>query len=224
MTVVVFDWDGTLVDSMKALSGSFVDIASEYFGVRKEEAAQIMQMHLGQDLTAHMARIAASKNPMFSAAMVEKAIKKYRESEAKSDAKSKLFPEVLKVISELKRDGYELCVSSGRPQNSILAGVKGKGMTPCFRFILGTKSEFHKGKAHFDFISKALTATAKQLVFVGDGPFDMKVGKEYGCLTVGRIDQVDEATLLSAGADAIIYDLWQLPRIIREYENKQAIG
>jgi len=216
LIAVVFDWDGTLSNSMPGVLEAFGNFSMEHFGIDPNKAKETMLKHLGEKLSAHLLRITALANQELSDRELDGLVRKCDTLGIKKIMAACLFPEVRDVLSELKDRGYELCVSSGMIQDQLLRVVKSKGIDNYFKFILGTRENFHKGVAHFNFISEELSTKPKQMVFVGDGPYDMKVGRNYGCFTVGRVDQIDAETLLSAGANAIINDLQQLPKAIKE--------
>ena len=216
MVVVIFDWDGTLANSMPNVLDEFGRFALEIFNLEPQMVKNIMLEHLGERLPAHIQRTAKIANQKLSENELSELVEKCAERFIKRIIASPLFPEVKNVMKKLKRKGYKLIISSGMMKEPLINAVKRQRLEKYFCLILGTVKDFYKGKAHFDFISKKYNVKPQQMVFVGDGPFDMMVGKEYGCFTVGRVDQIDAEALLKAGADAVIINLLELPEVIDE--------
>jgi len=216
---IIFDWDGTLSNSMPAVLKLYSGLARKYFGVDEGTAKSNFLSNQGAGLRSHLIRLLASTNREISEEELSNLTQTFAKLFHEKIMAAPLFNEVPQVLHELKQNGYNLCVSSGMLEEQLIQVVTSKGVERYFTFILGTRNSFHKGFPHFDFISRKLSIEPNQMVFVGDGDYDMSVGREYGCFTVGRIDQIDAETLLSAGADTVISNLKSLPQIIRDSLN-----
>ena len=221
MIVIIFDWDGTIVDSMRLALKEFQDLAKEYFGVDAKSTHEVYRRTAGGPPQGEMWRqiISLSKRKI-EKKQIDKIAEEMDElmyqTFLKGYEEKTVFNEVPQVLSELKKNGYELCISSGGAEPVLKRDAKAKGLDHFFTFILGSRDGFRKGKEHFDFISKKFNVEPKEMVFIGDGPYDMKVGKEYGCFTIGRIGTLDRKTLLDSGADTVLKDFQQLVKTIEE--------
>jgi len=192
---VIFDWDGTVVDSTPVDIENFQAFSMKYFGVDANAAKKVFLDNLGEPSREIFLRLAALSGRETSEGEISEIAQKTSESFYEKQRYAPVFPDVPEALSELKDEGYILCVSSAGLQAAVVRDAKTKGLDHYFTFILGTRDGgFRKGEPHFDFVSKELCIKPRDMVFVGDGPHDMKVGKDYGCFTVGRIDAVDAET------------------------------
>jgi len=196
------------------------DFALKYFDVKPDVAKQIYYQNIGGSREEIWRQIITSSSTRLSKEEIIKVAKnKDREWYKRFLEKSNFYPvfdDVPEALLRMKKYGYHLCVSSGGFQEAITQHAEAKKLDHYFTLILGSREEFEKGKAHFDYISEKLKVKPGEMAFVGDGPHDMHVGKEYGCLTIGRIDLLDEKALFSSGADFVLKDFSSLPEIIRE--------
>jgi len=217
LVAVVFDWDGTIVNSSPLALENFLVFAVKYFGVEENTAKKAFLEDLG-DTFKPFFRLAALSNRELSAEETYEIANKTVDSFYEKRRHAPMFADVPAALSKLKEYGYDLCVSSGSHQAAVIHDAKARGLDHYFTFILGTKdSTFRKGGPHFSFISEKLSIKPRNMVFVGDGSYDMKASKNYGCFTIGRIDVLDEESLLASGADVAIRDFSSLPKIIREH-------
>ncbi len=73
-----------------------------------------------------------------------------------------LFPEVLDVLEDLRRDGHTLVVSSGSIPSSVERKTRVTGIDHLFRLALGSDEDvagLAKGPGHFAMIMDALDVT-----------------------------------------------------------------
>ncbi len=156
----VFDFDGTLVDSMD----NFADIAG-----------QIIADHYSVDYTFGKAKYIATsglpfceqieiifpKNPMNSQAVEVFEVKKL-ERYFEED----FYPDVAETINFLRSKGKRVIISSNNYQNVINEYISQKEVI--FDDILGFREGFSKGTDHFNFIKKKYGFDAHELIFIGD--------------------------------------------------------
>lgn len=177
---IIFDFDGTLVDTMQI----FADVASrlifENYGLEREAARkkyfetsglpfckQIEMIFPGHDL-----------NPKVASAYEMEKI------EAASDiAMERETREALKI---LKDQGYELAVSSNNFQHNISRFAENNRLGGLFKLALGFRDGFGKGKEHFDFIKNELGVNNKEMIFIGDSINDARLAKENGIDFIGK--------------------------------------
>jgi len=220
LVVVIFDWDGTIVNTMPLSLEMLQDLAFKSFNVEPNLTKEIYYRNIGGSREEIWRQIITSSKTTLLIDDVNKAAKKkdreWYEAFLKKANSCPVFDDVPAALSKMKKHGYNLCVSSGGFQEAIISHAKTIKMDHYFTIILGSKKGFEKGRHHFDYISEKLKTKPKDMAFVGDGPHDMRVGKEYGCLTIGRMDLLDEKTLLAAGADLVLKDFSLLPEIIKE--------
>jgi phosphoglycolate phosphatase len=211
-SIVIFDRDGTLVDSMSSLVESIATLFHDEFGIDPAEtlkiAPRIAMLHpeqmwrefstlTGVDLTVAMGNESFRRSFTASASGVD----------------TRLFPETLEVLTSLKSKGYRLFLSTSAPHDGLAESQAALGLDAFFELSRGTDldSGVLKGPTHLQRIAAHLGLTPEELadvaVFVGDGLGDMSIAKTAGIPGIGRITLGNGDELRAAGAVEIVDDL-----------------
>jgi len=181
-------------------------------------ARMALQGRTGEPLKTYLLDLSTLSSLELSEEELSKLTQKCTEEALEKIKSAPVFADVPEALSELRNCGYDLCVSSWRPEVSLSGDAAARGLDHYFTFILGTRGvDFYKGEPHLNFISEKLCLKPREIVFVGDGANDMRIGKAYGCFTVGRADLVDEKTLLSSGANITLKDFHSMSGVIKEH-------
>lgn len=177
--VIVFDFDGTLVDTM----GGFADIA-----------ADVIQKNYGWDFNeARKSYLKTSGIPFFQQLEElfkndkrnSQSAKEFEERKIEGFFKERFTDDVTYTINELRKRGYKVVVSSNNFQYLVDEFVQRDRVN--FDFVLGFKDGFSKGKDHFDFILKNNKIEPKNLLFVGDSIKDGEKAKSSKVNFIGKI-------------------------------------
>ncbi len=157
----LFDFDGTLVDTMKG----FADIA----------ARVINQFHPEISFeTARRKYLETSGNPFFQQLEIilpnhptnaEKA-QIFEESKKEGFFNSEFTNEVRYTIEKLRARGHVVGVASNNFQELIDEFIENEGLE--FDIVLGFRDGFEKGKQHFDYVMNEFSLSRDDLTFVGD--------------------------------------------------------
>ncbi len=204
--VLVFDYDGTLRDSMNpdvpgtkpsAFARSVVEYQPSLNG-REKEIAQIYfdtsgtnrvrQLHIVEERLRITAPVPADQEKEWS-----RCFDSYID-----EKKMPLFSDALPVVSALKQRGYTLSIGSSVPQAHLEEVVRyNLNLKAHFDFILGNQkwnknpgdgANFIKGLPYIAYVCGKYGVIPNQVAFIGDAPEDMKERFESGTYTVGRID------------------------------------
>ncbi len=157
----LFDFDGTLVDTM----GGFADIAG-----------RIIHEH-HPELTFDLARkryLDTSGVPFFQQLDIlfpggadNARIAEIFEETKKTGFFSQRFHEdVVFTVNSLRSRGMIVGVCSNNFQELIDRFVEREALS--FDVVLGFRNGFEKGKAHFDYVMNKFNLSKEELVFVGD--------------------------------------------------------
>lgn len=210
-SLVIFDLDGTLIDSMTPYTRLFCDMLQEECDVPQAISLPVYTRLLGKGPKAQFDAVLRQLDT-WDEALVEDMTRRYwRRAESDHPA---LFPETVGVLETLERHGFTLVVSSGGIQSSVDRKLRQSGIDRFFRLAFGSDEnvpELAKGAGHFAMIARALGLDATELqagaVFVGDGVYDMQVAREAGIEGIGRLTGENAEALLAAGAAHVIGDL-----------------
>jgi phosphoglycolate phosphatase len=217
--MIVFDWDGTLVDNMGVKAQSFAEsviqlhpdldtfrknIEQTYYQTRG--SPRFDQLALIQDQYS-LPQLSRQDRIKWSAAFTG----------LYSDKQSPLFSGVMQSLSTLSNK-YKLSISSGVPQKDLDESVAQYGISKYFSHILGFRNDsFKKGISHFTYISEKSNIPLECMVMIGDGTEDIRVAKEAGVLAIGKADGRMPSTseeLLKENPARMIYNISELVRYI----------
>lgn len=176
--VVVFDFDGTIVDSM----GNFADIATD-----------VIHTHYGTDTTtARQQYIQTSGIPFFQQLEVvypgdsrnKTASDDYESRKALTYLDKQPFADIAPAVEMLQERGIKVVISSNNFQDLVDQLADRTGIP--FDLVLGFRENFDKGEPHFIYIRNHFKCAYDDMLFVGDSLHDLRRAKELGLDFVGR--------------------------------------
>jgi phosphoglycolate phosphatase len=132
--LLVFDLDGTLVDSVMDLRAALNEVLRER-GHRALSRAEVKHM-IGDGVPTLVARaLAASGADPAEASM---ALPRFLEIyEANPTQLSRPYPSVAETLTTLRRRGYRTAICTNKPQRATLAVMQGLDLLPLFDGIAG---------------------------------------------------------------------------------------
>jgi len=215
--VLIFDLDGTLVDSMAAHARAFSHLINDKFSLDPEKAEKHYLETSGKPLSKQLLSFLEEK-------LDEEEIATFENEfwDSVLEIPVTLFPDVVPALTFLKEMGGLLCVSSSCIPRVIEQKLKTSNIGGLFSLRLGTlpnSKTLQKGKGHFDIIRKFFSipriSFTQKAIFVGDSPYDMTIAKEEGILAIGRLSRhVNKRELIRTGADFLVNDLKDLVEIL----------
>jgi len=205
LRLVVFDVDGTLVDSQHDIVAS-MRAAFEVLG-RPAPDRETMLSVVGLSLPQAMAILA----PGLTEAGLTGLVEGYRASWGGGRAASPLFPGALAVLDALAaQDELLLAVATGKSRRGLEKLLTAHELRK--RFVSLQVADDHPSKPHPSMLMAALAETgveAHRAVMVGDTEFDMQMGRAAGLATIGVTWGYHPRTRLQ-DADLLIDDFAQL--------------
>lgn len=193
---MVFDLDGTLVDSMGAFADFAATVMAARYGMEFSRAREKYQETSGNPFPQQLRLIFGED------ARHEDAVAEFNARKAAVYDAMPFFEDVVPALQAMKNQGLSLCVSS----NNDVSNVCGKLQTlPVpLDLILGFKPpEFTKGEAHFAHIQKELEVAREQILFVGDSLHDARLAHGCGVRFVARVGTFPRAAFTSLGAASV---------------------
>ena len=182
--VVLFDLDGTLIDS-----GAMI-LASMRHATRTVLAREIPDEQLlagvGSGLLAEMRKLDADR--------AEELVRVYREHNQPLHADLQACDGVLTVLDELKDDGRRLGIVTAKRRATVELAFEVVPTLGTYFATIVTAEDTERHKPHPDPILHALDilgAAPAAAAYVGDSPFDVQAAKAAGvqavAVTWGRI-------------------------------------
>ena len=192
----LFDFDGTLVDTMKG----FADIAGRVINRFHPEISFE---------TARARYLETSGNPFFQQLEIilpgdptnsEKA-KIFEETKIEGFFLSKFTDEVRDTINQLRRRGDIAGIASNNFQELIDKFVENEKLD--FDIVLGFREGFEKGKSHFDYVKDKFGLDKEDMTFVGDSLKDAEKAYNYGISFVGICGTFKREDFLKIRSDIV---------------------
>jgi pyrophosphatase PpaX len=202
---VLFDLDGTLVDSGAIILASFKHAAKTVLA-RDVEDEQIAALVGGSNLYDQMAVLDPSR--------VEELVRAYREHNRPLHDELQAFDGVEELVGTLSAEGRKLGIVTAKGRATVELAFAVIDLEPYFDAVV-TADMTERHKPDPQPVLKALEllgSDPSDAAFVGDSPFDVGAGKAAGVFTVavswGNIHSPE--TLLAEGADVLVHSPQEL--------------
>jgi pyrophosphatase PpaX len=176
--VVLFDLDGTIVDSGWIILASYRHATTTVLG--RDYPDEVLLAHVGAgDLEEQMREFDAERSDELARA--------YREFYAPLHSELQAFPGMLELLRRLDEEGRTLGIVSAKRHDIVQLALDALGFGDTLDIVVGS-DEAPRGKPHPDQILLALErlgADPDQTAYVGDAPFDVAAAKAAGVHAVG---------------------------------------
>ncbi len=177
--LIVFDWDGTLMDStstiVQCIQASAKDLG---LPVPDNDAAAYV---IGLGLQEAMEAVLPGVDPQYYPRMVER----YRYHYLESDKELGLFDGAYEMLRELSDDGYFLAVATGKSRvglNRALNSVELLSLFDATRCADETFSKPHP--AMLQELTRELGQDMKRTLMIGDTTHDLQMALNAGAASV----------------------------------------
>jgi phosphoglycolate phosphatase len=166
--VIIFDFDGTLADTIDVLL-SITNRLSVEFGFKsatKEELAQLSNLTAWQIL--RYSGISIFKLPLL--------IRRLK-TELRSEIPNiQLFPGIKEVLLKLKNSGFQLGIITSNSRDNVLVSIQNNGLQDSFDFIY-SGTTFGKHKVINRWL-KEHRIKPEQVIYVGDEIRDIEAARK----------------------------------------------
>jgi len=170
--LIVFDWDGTVMDSTAVISGS-IQAACRDLGLNvpdDETARHVIGLGLEQAL-----RYAV---PGLSVAMYPDLVTRYRHHFLAQDENIPLFEGARETIAELHAAGYWLGVATGKSNVGLSRAMESSRMKSFFHATRTADQTFSKPDPAMLFeMMEELGVSAERTLMVGDTTHDLQMAQ-----------------------------------------------
>jgi pyrophosphatase PpaX len=199
--VVLFDLDGTLVDSAAVILGSFHH-ATETVLRRRFPDERILAQVGGSNL-AHQMRLLDPDR-------VDELVRVYREHNDPQYAELACFDGIVDVLARLKDEGRRLGIVSAKRKPTVERVFEGAGIGAFFDVVVGS-DDTERHKPDPEPLLKALElldARPGEAAYVGDSPFDVAAARAAGVFAIavawGGIHKVEDADAVVATPEELL--------------------
>lgn len=205
--LLIFDWDGTLMDSIDPIVHSMQDAIAD-LGLPPRSSAQIHDI-IGLGLQEAVAAL----YPGADAGLVGAMAARYRLHWDRRLADVHLLPGVEETLDGLRAAGYLLAVATGKGRSGLEKALAQTGLGGCFaatRCADETCSKPHPQMLHELLAELGVAATAAAMV--GDSVHDLEMANQAGVHGLGVTTGAhDRQRLLGFSPRAVFDRISELP-------------
>lgn len=206
-TAIVFDLDGTMVDSLPDISDALNRTLAE-FG-RAPVVENSVRGWLGDGVSSLVDRGLKATGGMPSGMTLDSATERFRHFyRGHTTVRSALFPNVETTLRRLKDNGHRLGVCTNKPFSLAMEVVDGFGIASLFDAILGGDSlDIRKpDPRHLTGTLAAMGVGDEPALMVGDSANDVKTARAAGIPVVVMSFGYSAPPAAELGADAVLDD------------------
>ena len=177
ITTILFDFDGTLIDTNEVIIQSFQYTFMQVLG--QEKPVDEIIKTFGEPLALTMSKMLDIPP--------EQAMEIYRSYHYKKfDELIRIFPGMLELVIALKQKGYKLAIVTSRLRNTTIQGLKKYNLESYFDYIV-TADDTDKHKpdpAPIHIALEKLNAKPEEALMIGDSMFDILCAHNAGVKSV----------------------------------------
>jgi phosphoglycolate phosphatase len=218
LRLVVFDCDGTLVDSQHGIVAA-AEAAWRAHGLKAPDPAAVRQV-VGLNLDEALAALI----PEADTDLVGRLVAAYKQAHvalrSRPDHHEPLYPGIAELLAALDRAEILLGIATGKNMRGLQATLARHDLAG--RFVTLQTPDTCRGKPHPEMVERALAdtgATAMTTYVVGDTTYDMQMAYNARVAGIGVAwGYHAPAALLAAGARQVIDHPLDLADILMEFE------
>ncbi|WIY51482.1 HAD-IA family hydrolase [Devosia sp. YIM 151766] len=221
MKLIMFDMDGTLIDTA-SLIGEHMATTFAGAGLNVPEPDQVRRV-IGLSLPRAMLQLLGSQDIELADKLADDYRGHYRAALVSAEGREGLFPGALDALNVLRgRADMLLGIATGKGLAGVHRLTELHGIAGHFSTL--QTPDHNPSKPHPGMMLRAMEevgADKSLTVIIGDTTFDMEMGKAAGTKTIGVTwGYHDPGELLGAGADILVEKYADLPAAIdRVLEN-----
>ncbi len=214
---LLFDLDGTLVDSLPDLALAMNAILAEQ-GKAPLALAEVRLM-VGDGVPKLVARGLAAAG-LAVAPLLERAVLRFLDLyEGRPAAHTTIYPDVPEVLAALRVQGYRLAVCTNKPVEAANQVLKALGLAPLLDAVIGGGSTPALKPDPQPFLAAlaALGAGPERGIMIGDSQADIEGAKRAGLPAIAVAWGYARVRPDALGADFLIERFADLPAALLKY-------
>lgn len=173
--LLIFDWDGTLMDSAAAISGALQAACAElHLPVPPDETARfVIGLGMNDAMKHILPELPGSCYPQF--------LESYRRHFWRADTDTTLFKGVADSLRELHAAGFQLAVATGKSRNGLDRALSATGLQQYFQATRCADEGFSKpnpGMLHR--LLEQTGVDVRRALMIGDTTHDLEMARAAG--------------------------------------------
>jgi phosphoglycolate phosphatase len=204
--LIVFDWDGTIVDSTAMIAGCIRSAASD-LGLAvptMEQASHVIGLGLLDALAHAVPGLATERAEEFSA--------RYRHHYLACEPQIVLFDGMQAMLEELGASGVTLAVATGKTRRGLAGAFESSGLGRLFAASrCADESQSKPHPAMLLHLAEQLAVQPGRMLMIGDTTHDLQMAAAAGVASVGVTYGAHLHSLLAVqGALALVESVAEL--------------
>ena len=180
--LVVFDCDGTLVDSQATIHASMAQAWSELG--QEPPSPERVRAIIGLSLEDAMLRL--SGDDALAAPLADAYRRAFKQTVARPQHEDPLYPGVVEMLDALHRAEVQLAIATGKGTQGLRATLGQHGLLD--RFVSLQTADRARGKPHPEMLHNAMRdaeVVPERTLMVGDTVHDMQMARNAGVAAIG---------------------------------------
>lgn len=209
---IIFDMDGVLVDSERALTLCIIDILKDEYGINAKESDFLDFVGMGEE--KYIRGVVEKYGKVYHPNVKELTYVRYN---ALTDKEIKCFPSVKPTVSALFAANKKLAVCSSADLQKINKNldVAGLDKTMFSAIVSGDRVTKNKPDPEIYLLGAKLCGVRpERCIAVEDALAGIVSANSAGCFCVGITTSFSAEKLVEAGADCVIDDISELVKIV----------
>ncbi|HYB51574.1 MAG TPA: HAD-IA family hydrolase [Burkholderiaceae bacterium] len=210
--VVVFDWDGTLVDSTSAIAQAILQAAADVGTPVPDpaKASHVIGLGLAQALAGVVPHLPPERFAEFAA--------RYREHYSRSEGRIQLFEGAAELLQTLRERNVRLAIATGKTLLGLQRALKNAGLQEYFCALRCADQTHPKPHpAMLEELAQELDADRASMLMIGDTTHDLLMASSAGVAAVAVCYGAHARAELERLAPLALFDsLWGLRQWLLE--------
>ena len=218
MLPVVFDLDGTLIDSLPNVTDAVNGLLADENLPSLSPDVVVNFVGRGERVLLDRLITATELNSADYDALMEAFIEHYK----RAAADTQVFPGVADVLATLKSDGYPLGLCTNKPRAPLIPTLEAAGLDDVFDIVVAGDDlpERKPDPAPLRFILSKLGA--ETCVYVGDSDVDAETASRAGVPFLFFTEGICAVPIADIPHDAAFGTFSELPELVRKYARAMA--
>jgi len=219
---LIFDLDGTLIDSAPDIAGALNALLAELDG-QPLDLATVRRL-IGDGAPTIIRRALEAAGAGFDADAYGAIMERYRELYlARATLETKVYPRVHETLEELRASGHRTIVCTNKFQLPTLTILEAFNLAPLFDAVVGgdVAPARKPDPAHLLEGLRLVQAKAGEAVMIGDGVNDVAAAQAAGIPVLLLESGYGEIPASNLGGDLLLADFGEIPQALRTLEDKE---
>lgn len=204
--IVLFDFDGTLVDSMGNLGKIAAETMVKNYGLSFEISYELYMRTSGIPFCQQLESIFPGHK------MNNKTVEEFEKTKIANIYENRVFEDSKETIEYLKEKNYITAVSSSNFSDIVKEYLNSNGII--LDEVLGFGNGLSKGRSHINYMKEKYKVKENEMIMVGDSIKDSELALNAGISFIGKIGINSREDFMKISGINIIDKLLDLKKIL----------